>query len=124
MTYIPLTSEQRKQQLIDFWKNYQRENNFETEDDVPELPVWSEEEMKKYVWPKLFQYGAIPIDKLIVGHTYLGHCRNAHKAIWKNNGKFEYIRYKFGYTYPEEINHFQDDDGYDVFVPIKDLGVI
>lgn len=124
MSYVPLTPEQRKQQLVDNWKNYQRKNNFETEDDVPELPAWSEEEMREYVWPKLIQYGAIPIDKLIVGHTYLGKCRNAHKAIWKDNGTFEYVRYKFGITYPEEINHFQDDDGYDVFVPIKDLGMI
>ena len=33
--------------------------------------------------------------------------------------KFEYMRTKFGSTFPETINHFQNDDGYDVFVPIK-----
>jgi len=124
MNHIPKTPEQRKQKLIKSWENYQRESNFETEDDIPEIPVLSKEEMEKYVWPKLFQYGAIPIDKLIVGHKYLGHCRNAHEAIWKENNKFEYLRYKFGCEFPQKINHFQDDNGDDVFVPIKDLGMV
>lgn len=124
MVYIPKTPEQRKQELVKFWENYQRKSNFETEDDIPSLPAWSEGDMKQYVWPKLIQYGAIPIDQLIVGHKYLGCCRNAHEAIWKENNKFEYLRYKFGCEFPEEINHFQDDNGYDLFVPIKDLGMI
>lgn len=59
----------------------------------------------------------IPKNELIVGNTYTGNCRNAESAKW--NGKtFEYMRYKFGSTYLEEINHFEDDDGYDVFVPM------
>lgn len=61
----------------------------------------------------------IPKSELVVGQTYNGVCRNASKAVWKENGTFEYIRYKFGSAFPEEINHYEDDDGYDVFVPIK-----
>ena len=38
--------------------------------------------------------------------------------IWKGN-KFVYKRTKWGNTYDEEINHFQNDDGFDVFVPVK-----
>ena len=34
---------------------------------------------------------------------------------------FEYQRYKFGFTFPEKINHFEDDNGYDLFVPIREL---
>jgi hypothetical protein len=34
---------------------------------------------------------------------------------------FEYQRYKFGCTFPETINHFEDDNGYDLFVPIREL---
>lgn len=34
--------------------------------------------------------------------------------------KFVYERYKFGFTYKDSVNHFQDDDGYDLFVPIKE----
>lgn len=64
----------------------------------------------------------IPINKseLEVGKEYSGECRNANKAIW-NGEKFIYTRYKFGIKYQEKINHYEDDDGYDVFVPIKEV---
>lgn len=58
----------------------------------------------------------IPKKDLEVGCRYLGDCRNADIAIWKGD-KFEYQRYKFGSTWMEEINHYEDDEGYDVFVP-------
>lgn len=61
----------------------------------------------------------IPKSELIVGQTYYGIYRNPGKAIWKENGTFEYIGHKFKNTFPKEINHYEDDDGYDVFVPIK-----
>ena len=62
----------------------------------------------------------IPKSELEVGKEYPGHCRNASKAIW--NGKvFQYTRRKFGSEFLEEINHYEDDDGYDVFVPIKEI---
>lgn len=64
----------------------------------------------------------IPKSELIVGQTYLGVCRNAENAIWKGE-RFEYYRNKFGSWYKEEINHFEDDDGYDVFVPMEVLSV-
>ena len=52
------------------------------------------------------------------GKNFVGSCRNASEAIW--NGKtFTYKRYKFGSTFFEDINHFEDDDEYDLFVPIK-----
>lgn len=61
---------------------------------------------------------AIPKKDLVVGETYQGECRNASEAEW--NGKtFTYMRHKWGSTYPEDITHYEDDDGYDVFVPIK-----
>jgi hypothetical protein len=103
----------------EYWKNYKKE--FKTENDIPSIPVYEKEFMDTVVCPKLIECGAIPKDKLVVGHTYLGDCRNAHKAIWKDNGRFEYTRTKFGYTYLEEINHFQDYTEYDIFIPIKDL---
>lgn len=103
----------------EFWKNYKKE--FKTEDDIPSVPAYDKEFMDTVVCPKLIECGAIPKDVLIVGHKYLGHCRNAHEAVWKENGRFEYMRTKFGYTYPEEINHFQDFTEYDIFIPIKDI---
>jgi len=64
----------------------------------------------------------IPIQKseLVVGQEYPGHCRNASKATWDGE-KFHYQRYKFGSYYDETINHYEDDNGYDVFVPIKEI---
>lgn len=60
----------------------------------------------------------IPKKDLVVGQTYMGECRNASEAKWIGEC-FVYDRYKWGHTFPENINHYEDDDGYDVFVPIK-----
>ena len=83
-----------------------------------DVPRCQNEEEEHFVQEELIKRGAIPLDKLEVGKTYLGHCRNSHEAVW-NGEKFVYQRYKFGFTYPEEINHFQNDNGYDLFVPVK-----
>lgn len=83
-----------------------------------DVPCCRTEEEKIFVQEKLIEHGAIPIEKLEVGSVYVGFCRNASEAEWRGD-KFVYRRTKFGYTYDEEINHFQHDDGYDVFVPIK-----
>jgi hypothetical protein len=56
----------------------------------------------------------IPKEELVEGATYKGKCRNADTAVWKN-GKFEYTRYKFGFTFLEEIECPEDDRGFDVF---------
>ena len=62
----------------------------------------------------------LPIAKndLVVDKSYLGICRNANVAKW-NGEQFEYQRTKFGSTFTEKINHFEDDNGYDVFVPFE-----
>lgn len=60
----------------------------------------------------------IPKNKLVVGQEYIGNCRNAAKAIWKGE-YFVYLRYKFGDEFYEKINHYEDDNGYDAFVPIE-----
>lgn len=89
-----------------------------TEEYIPEPPIVDKDTYNNVVIPNFIRCGAIPKDKLIVGKTYIGSCRNASEAVWLGN-EFEYMRYKFGFTYPERINHFQDDDGHDLFVPIK-----
>lgn len=60
----------------------------------------------------------IPKSELVKGETYQGECRNADRARWDEDN-FLYTRTKFGSTYLEAIHHFEDDDGYDVFVPMK-----
>ena len=90
-----------------------------TVDFIPEPPVLNKDLYQKYVIPNYIRCGAIPKDKLVIGETYVGHCRNAKEATWIGN-YFVYQREKFGETYPEKIKHFMDDDynGTDVFVPI------
>lgn len=60
----------------------------------------------------------IPKNELVAGTTYPGECRNASEAEWTGD-HFVYRRYKWGNIFLEDINHYEDDDGYDVFVPIK-----
>jgi hypothetical protein len=89
------------------------------EDYVPSVPIMrSKEDYDKYVVTNFIRCGAIPKKDLIVGKTYIGHCRNAGEAVWLGD-KFEYDRYKFGCTFKETINHFEDDNGFDLFVPLK-----
>lgn len=53
--------------------------------------------------------------------NYLGECRNSTSAIWnKGIQKFEYTRYKFNTSFIEEIEHPDNDKGYDVFFPLKE----
>ena len=94
-------------------KQFDEENMYYI--NVPRCKNKDEEE---FVQNTLIKHGAIPLHKLEVGKTYIGECRNASEAVWQGD-KFEYMRTKFGSTFPETINHFQNDDGYDVFVPIK-----
>ena len=71
---------------------------------------------RKGVSPNIVR--VIPKSELEFGKVYEGECRNADEARW-GDGKFVYERYKFGHRYEELINHFEDDDGYDVFVPME-----
>ena len=102
--------------IIKFWTN--RTFDFTEPDDVPALPVVDSDIWQSIIIPKLFEGGAIPKKDLIVGETYVGECRNATEAVW-NGSQFIYKRTKFGTTFDESINHFEDDDGFDLFVPIR-----
>ena len=90
-----------------------------TEDFIAEPPIVDKDTYDNIVIPNFIRCGAIPKDKLVIGKTYIGNCRNAGEAVWLGD-EFEYTRHKFGTTYQERINHFQDDDGHDLFVPIKE----
>lgn len=105
----------REKRRREYWENMEP---FKEPYDVPNLPQVSKEEWETFYVPHLIRCGAIPKERLEVGATYYGECRNASEAVWDGE-KFTYQRYKFGFTFPEKINHFQDDDGYDLFVPIK-----
>ena len=59
----------------------------------------------------------IPKADLVHGEYYYGHCRNANTARWNaETNKFYYWRNKFGQRFVEDINHPEDDDGFDLFL--------
>lgn len=109
-----------QKELILYMKDYLcKMKPFLKVEDIPTVPkMKSPEDYEEYVVKNYIRCGAIPKKDLIVGKTYIGDCRNATEAVW-NGEVFIYTRTKFGHTYDEEINHFEDDDGYDLFVPIK-----
>lgn len=107
--------EERYNIVLNHWKE---RKPFRDEDDIPPIPIVLPKDYEEIIVPNIIRCGGIPKDKLIVGKTYIGDCRNATEAVWDGE-KFTYMRTKFGSTYPETINHFQDDDGYDLFVPLK-----
>ena len=106
--------EEAKQIIREYWRNMKP---FNTVDDIPDLPIADKDEWDEFYVPILIRCGAIPKDDLIPGCKYKGTCRNAEIALWTGE-KFTYKRTKFNYTYDEHINHFQDDDGSDLFVPL------
>lgn len=65
------------------------------------------------------ELGMIAKKDLIDGTTYIGSCRNSETAVWHaDKGLFTYIRTKWGSSFPEDIEHPEDDDGFDIFVPV------
>ena len=70
-----------------------------------------------------YKKGVIKKENLIDGRSYFGICRNAEIAKWDSKKNvFLYIRTKFNKTRIEEINHIADDNGYDLFIPVKLCG--
>lgn len=108
---------ERYEHILNFFRELKP---FKNENDIPDLPLVDKEDYENVIIPNLIRCGAIEKKELKKGATYLGNCRNTTYAIWNGN-KFCYKRKKFGYEYDEMINHFQDDDGFDLFVPIKEI---
>lgn len=66
---------------------------------------------------------SIKIPDLKDQYYYRGECRNSEWALWDApSQKFYYIRYKFGDSFKEEIEHPDNDRGYDVFFPLQEFG--
>ena len=95
---------------------------FENEHDIPDIPICRTDEEKTFykdvIIPNLIRCGAIPKKDLEVGSWYVGDTRNTIRARW-NGTEFEYIRFKCGNSFLDTINHFEDDNDYAIFVPIK-----
>jgi hypothetical protein len=102
--------------LRECWENLKP---FETIQDIPELPKADEKTWKEFYIPKLIAAGAIPKKDLINNQIYIGKHRNTTVARWnEETNKFDHMRYKFGWM-EDDCNHFEDDDGFALFIPIK-----
>ena len=104
-----------------YYKNLYKDMNPISDDEWTqyEFPVVPfENVMKEIVVPEFIRLGAISRKDLIVGKRYKGYCRNTDEATW-NGTEFVYVRHKFGSMFEENVKHFEDDDGYDVFVPYR-----
>jgi hypothetical protein len=92
---------------------------FKTPQDVPSIPRVGEKEYKEFYVPRLIAAGAIPKADLVDNQFYFGEYRNANVGKWiAEKNVFEHWRYKFGFRI-DECNHFEDDDGFALFVPIR-----
>jgi hypothetical protein len=88
--------------------------------DVPNIPRVDENEYRNFYIPKLIKAGGITKADLIDGGYYIGDHRRAKIAIWnEKENHFIYNRYKFGQMFKDTCNHFEDDDGFALFVPIR-----
>lgn len=107
--------EQRYSECLKYWQN---RKPFINEHDIPDIPITSKEDYKNIIIPNIIRCGGIPKSELIIHKIYIGSCRNTTEAEWTGKN-FIYCRHKFGTEFIDEINHFEDDDGYDLFIPIK-----
>ena len=92
---------------------------FKTIDDIPEFPRYDSEEEYHDLIEAYKNAGAIPKEKLINGAYYLGQSRSTNVAQWFPKDGFNYMRHKLGESFVDTINHFEDDNGYDLFIPLK-----
>lgn len=109
-----LTKEEREKNVRQYW--VELKEPFVLCYDVPNLPI----PLEDYQIKKLIELGAIPKDRLEDGILYYGEHRRTHFAKWNaKENKFEYRRFKFGTFFIDDCKHFQDDDNFALFVPIR-----
>lgn len=69
-----------------------------------------------------YSLGLIKKSNLKHEQWYYGSCRNSSTAKWNSQKNiFEYVRTKFGQSYWDQIEHPEDDTGYDIFIPIIEI---
>jgi len=71
-----------------------------------------------------YDIGVIKKEDLESGSYYWGICRNSEIAMWdKDCNSFWYMRTKCPDFKPfiDSINHLEDDDGYDLFIPLSKI---
>ncbi|MCH5167355.1 MAG: hypothetical protein J1F35_05620 [Erysipelotrichales bacterium] len=121
---LPIEERQRlwKEDAIDFYNNLKPfDGNVNKIPDIPAVGEWFTKEIyDEVVIPNLIRCGAISKKDLKIGQWYIGDTRNADKAMW-NGKQFVYERCKWNSWFIDEVNHFEDENGYAFFVPIKEI---
>lgn len=59
----------------------------------------------------------IPMEEMIVGALYLCNARNFYLGIW-NGERFDYMRYKFGQTFPDTELHWDEGPPFGTVKPL------
>jgi hypothetical protein len=103
--------EDREKKIREYWEELKP---FKKAEDVPHLP-----HMNHYFMNKLIQLGALSKNRLEDGVWYHGNYRNSNLGKWSDKDqKFYLWRWKFGWR-PDDCNHFEDDDAFALFVPLR-----
>ena len=93
--------------------------------DIPEFPACNSSQEHEELCAEYILAGAIPKSELVSGDWYIGQSRSTNIAQWFSKPKkFYFIRYKMGGEYVDTIRHFQDDNGYDLFIPFKHIEIL
>lgn len=114
----------------EMWDSLENIENIEKDKDVY-FNIDKFDEIKVYyiklpryisasLYKELYSKGVIPKNNLQKNKYYQGKCRNTDVALW-NGYEFVYMRTKFGHVSIDTINHFEDDNGYDLFIPISEV---
>lgn len=89
---------------------------FNVAEDIPNLP----KNLNEFYINKLIELGSIPKNKLTNEFWYYGNYRITNYGRWdEKNQVFHIIRFKFNQHFMEQCNHFENDDGFALFVPLR-----
>lgn len=113
--YLKRWKKEQNIKLKDWWNQLKP---FKKSTDVPQIPS-QKNPIYDFCIVRLIELGAIPKSELEDGQWYYGNFRNSEFGRWNSEkNEFEYINYSFGH-YWDSCEHFQDDRGFALFVPLR-----
>lgn len=109
---------ERKRIELQRRESWEKLKPFVKSSDVPNIP----NPIDEFYTNRLIELGAIPKEKLVDGQWYYGDYRNSDFGRWnEEKQEFNIIRSKFGHSFWDNCNHFEDDDRYALFVPLREV---
>lgn len=105
-----------KQKEINLQRWWNDLKPFKFAEHVPALPT----PLTDFYINRLIDLGAISLTELEDSNWYYGNYRNSNFGKWDDKNKiFHIIRYKWSSFHWDECKHFQNDDGFALFVPLR-----